>query len=226
MTTELQSIGLIGGTGDLGSALAVHLSKRHEVLLGSRTLEKAKSAVSDIVSEKSSEYIRRNLRPVENIEAVSKSEILILTVPHEHALEIVQNLSTKFHENQILVSAVAAVARRGEEFVFDPDTSGKSFAQSIKEIVPSSVKVAAAFQTLPANVLYREREISADVPVTADDLETFQKVSSLIAEMQGLRPLYLGSLRLSGDLERLTAFLLNIGKRNGLKSPTVKFPSF
>ncbi|HYB03740.1 MAG TPA: NAD(P)-binding domain-containing protein [Nitrososphaerales archaeon] len=219
-------LGLIGGTGDLGYALGYHLSKKNLVLLGSRNLEKAKAAVAEIISEKKNPDSERNLEAAENSTVVQTCDVIILTVPHANALETILSLSQRFRDDQILVSAVAAVAKKGDDFISEIDASGKSFAQQIKEIVPDSVKVAAAFQTVPANMLYREREMQADVPVATDSIDVYNAVSKIVADIQGLRPLYLGSLQLSGEVERLTALLLNIGKRNGLKSPTLLFPSF
>jgi 8-hydroxy-5-deazaflavin:NADPH oxidoreductase len=219
-------LGLIGGTGDLGYALGYHLSKKNHVLLGSRNLERAKTAVAEILGEKKNPDSERNLEAAENSIVVGACDLIILTVPHANALETIRSLSKSFRGNQILVSAVAAVAKKGDEFVSEINPSGMSFAQRIKESVPDSVKVAAAFQTVPAKVLYREREIHADVPVATDSLDVYKVLSKLVEDIQGLRPLYLGSLQLSGEVERLTALLLNIGKRNGLKSPTLLFPSF
>ncbi len=223
---QMTRIGIIGGTGDLGSALAVHLSKNHEVMLGSRNSEKAKTTVGDIIAEKNHDYLNRNLKPVENNIIASECDFLILTVPHSNVLETVRNVAPMFRGNQILVSAAAVVSKKGDEFVVDDDPSGKSLAQKIREIIPESVKVAAAFQTIPANILYREKEISADVPVAAESVEDYQLVASIVSEIQGLRPLHLGSLQQAGEIERLTVLLLNIAKKNGLKSPTTKFPSF
>jgi 8-hydroxy-5-deazaflavin:NADPH oxidoreductase len=222
----MSGLGLIGGTGDLGYALGYHLSKKNQVLLGSRNFEKAKAAVAEILAEKKNPDSQRNLGAAENSTVVQSCDIIILTVPHVNAMETIRSLSKSFRGNQILVSAVAAVAKKGNEFVSEIDPSGMSFAQQIKESVPDSVKIAAAFQTVPANVLYQEREIHADVPVATDTLEAYNAVSKMVTDIQGLRPLYLGSLQLSGEVEKLTALLLNIGKRNGLKSPTLFFPSF
>jgi 8-hydroxy-5-deazaflavin:NADPH oxidoreductase len=194
--------------------------------MGSRNMEKAKAAVAEIVVEKKNPDVEKNLEGVENLAVVQSCDIVILTVPHANALETVRSISKDFRGNQLLISAVAAVARKGDEFVSEISSSGKSFAQQIKGNVSETVKVAAAFQTVPANILYREREISADVPVAADGRETYDLVSNVVKDIPGLRPLYLGSLDLSGEVERLTALLLNVGKRNGLKSPTLRFPSF
>jgi 8-hydroxy-5-deazaflavin:NADPH oxidoreductase len=219
-------VGLIGGTGDLGRALALHLAKKHPVLLGSRDEKKAKLVVDEILAEKGYDYLARNLKPAENSAVVTACEILVLTVPHGNALETVVGLATKFRGDQTLISAAASVSKNGEEFKSSRSELNPSITQKIKAVVPETVRVAAAFQTVPANILYRERDISADVPVAAQSAEAYGIAASLISEIQGLRPLFLGSLELSGDIEGLTALLLNIGKRNGLKSPTLKFPSF
>ena len=120
---------------------------------------------------------------------------------------------------------MAPVARVGKEFVSQIE-AGKSYSQQIAELVPKSVKVATAFQSVPAHILYEERAISSDVLVTCDEVETYQKVAEVISKIQGLRPLYLGTLNLSGEVERLTALVLNIAIKNRLKSPTPKFNSF
>ena len=222
----MTKIGFVGGTGDLGTALALQLSRKHEVLLGSREIGKATSTVEMMHNEKGSrDYLEQNLKPAENAQAVGQSEVVIVTVPHENAIDTIKNLRSFFREGQILISTVAAVRKAGDEFV--PDfTSSKSFAEIFQETVLNSAKVAAAFQTVPAHILYKEKEISADVLVTADQLETFGKVASVIKDIEGLRPLYLGSLSLSSEIERLTSLLLNVGKRNKLKSPTLKISSF
>ncbi len=222
----MSTIGFIGGTGDLGYALGYQLSKKNHVLLGSRNLDKARAAVVEIKSEKKNPESEKNLEPVENLTVVQSCDIVVLTVPHTNALETIHSLAKDFRGNQILISAVAAVAKRGDEFVSEISSQGISFAEQTRAHLPVSVKVAAAFQTVPANILYREREIDADVPVTSDSREVYESVSKLVNDIRGLRPLYLGGLNLSGEVERLTALLLNIGKRNSLKSPTIRFPSF
>jgi NADPH-dependent F420 reductase len=220
------TLGIVGGTGDLGMALALQFAKKYEVCLGSRSLEKATAAVDSIRREKGPrDYLKQNLKPVENADAVKMGDIVLVTVPHDSAVETVQNLSNHFREGQFLISTVAAVGKSGEEFVADFG-SGRSYAQKMREIVPLFVRVAAAFQTVPANILYKEREISSDVLVAADDSETFAKVAELVNNIDGLHALYLGTLNLSGEIERLTALLLNVAKRNKLKSPTLKFNSF
>lgn len=223
----MTTIGFVGGTGDLGNGIAIHLAREYEILLGSRSLEKAKASVETILKEKGKrDYLERNLKAAENRKVVETCKFILLTVPHENSIQTVKELTNYFTGDQILVSAVAPVVKVGKEFRSSINEDARSISQQISELVPSSVKVATAFQSVPAHILYEEREISSDVLVTCDDLNTYQSVADVISKIKGLRPLYLGSLNLSGEVERLTALILNIAVRNKLKSPTPKFNSF
>ncbi len=220
------SIGLIGGTGDLGSALAIHLSKKYEtVAIGSRNIEKARESLKTIIEEKGARrYLLDHLKPASNREVVSSSDIVIVTIPHENAVNMIRDLATHFRGDQVLVSAVATLTKVGTQFF--SGRGSESIAKQMKIVLPSGVQVASAFQTLPAAILYKERQISADVLVCAESSQTYEKVAQLVSSVDGLRPLYLGDLDLAGDLEGLTALILNIAIKNRLKSPTLKINSF
>ena len=222
----MPSIGLVGGTGDLGTALAVQLSAKYEsVTIGSRSVEKAKASVTKILEEKlERKYLLSHLKAGSNREVVSGCDYVILTVPHENSVQTVKELSADFRGNQVLISAVAVLSKVGNQFF--PNRTSESVARQVKSLLPTGVEVASAFQTLPAAMLYKEREISADVLVSAESTQTYEKVAKLIGSMKGLRPLYLGDLDLAGELEGLTALLLNVATRNKLKSPTIKVNSF
>ena len=223
----MTTIGLVGGTGDLGTALAVHLSKTYDVILGSRSEGKAKTAVADIIKEKGNrDYFQSHLKPADNQTAVRDSDIVFLTVPYDNAFETIQNLSTLLRSNQILISTAASVSKSGEDFVPDFPETGKSVSEKIFDLLGGRVEVAAAFQTVPANRLYKEAQLSSDVLIAASNNEAYQRVADVVKTIEGLRPLYAGSLTVSAEVERLTSLLLNLAKRNGLKSPSIKISSF
>jgi 8-hydroxy-5-deazaflavin:NADPH oxidoreductase len=218
-------IGIIGGTGDLGSALAVHLARHYKVVIGSRQKSKAESAISQILSDKGErDYLKENLEAGENRAAVARCDFLIETVPHSTVLESIRQLAPFFRGNQVLVSAAAVVVKSDDEF--HSDLGGSSITQQIQHLLPESINVATAFQTVPANILYKEKPISADVLVACDNKETYPKVAEVVSSISGLRPLYAGSLKQSGPIEGLTAMLLNVAINNRLKSPTLKLNSF
>jgi NADPH-dependent F420 reductase len=223
----LAPIGLIGGTGELGTALAVHFAKESSVLLGSRDVQKSKSVVEKILNDKSyDQRLRSNLTPSDNFTVVAECEIVILTVPAEVAIGTVEQLREGFRKDQILVSSVAPVEKTESGFVSRFDSRGRCISQQISDVLPKTIRVATALQTVPAHILYEERPISADVLVSCNDLTTYRSVATLVTMLPGLRPLYLGTLDYSGEIERITALLLNVAKKNRLKSPTLKFSSF
>jgi NADPH-dependent F420 reductase len=218
-------IGIIGGTGDIGSGLAVHFARRFDaVLVGSRSREKAVNAVEEIIQDKPQELeIRDHLKPESNETVVQNCDNLVLTVPYEAAISTVKDLARFFRENQIMISAVASIKKSDKEFVTGNDSL--SVAKSIQKILPK-VKVAVAFQTLPANILYTKKEIDADVLVSCDEKDTFERVAEIVSSVPKARPLYAGSLELSREIEGLTALLLNSARSTRLKNPTLKILSF
>jgi NADPH-dependent F420 reductase len=222
----MNSVGLIGGTGDLGTALAVHLAKKYEmVTIGSRNAKRAEATVKTIIEEKGTrDSLVQHLKFASNADAILTSSVVIATIPFENSVETIQNLSRFFHRGQILISAVASLSKVGDEFIIP--TNSNSIAIQVKSIVPQGVEVASAFQTVPASILYKEKQILADVPVAAESFETYKKVAELVSSIDGLRPLFLGGLHHSAQVEGLTCLLLNIGKRNNLKSPTLRINCF
>ena len=73
------TIGVIGGTGGQGLGIAVRFVEAgEEVIIGSRTLEKAQAAV-----DKVKELLPNatNVRAMENSDAAKAADVLVLTVP-------------------------------------------------------------------------------------------------------------------------------------------------
>ena len=81
--SDKETIAILGGTGDLGTGLAIRWSKAgHKIVIGSRTLEKAQTAVAalqEISPETPAEAM-------ENLDAAAAGEIVVLTVPAEHQI--------------------------------------------------------------------------------------------------------------------------------------------
>jgi len=228
MPSTMKAIGLIGGTGDLGRALAIHFAKRFDtVYIGSRSQERADAAVKEILSDKTNRVdLVRHLIAASNEVVAQEAETVIATVPFENALETVTQLAPKFKGEQLFISAAAPVKKKGSEFVSSDEGSTSSLSEQLSRILPKNVTLATAFQTVPANVLYREKPIRSDVLITCDAQQTFELTAGVVSAIEGLRPLYVGSLALSGEVERLTSLLLNIAVRNHLKSPTFQVNSF
>src|SRR5262245_13304188 len=83
------TIAIVGGTGNLGSALALRLGAPGvRIIIGSRDAEKARKAV---------ETLKTNLRAGEiigmtNQEAVKDANFVVIAVPYEGQAQMVQDL--------------------------------------------------------------------------------------------------------------------------------------
>jgi NADPH-dependent F420 reductase len=231
----MTQLGFLGGTGDLGKALAIHLASNYEkTLLGSREKPKAEDTVRKLQTKMAGrEYLRDRLVPATNVEVAEKCDVIIATLPAKHAVDGVKQLAGHFRGNQLLISTVAPTPKVGDEFL--PSLEGKndngngsssssSITQQLKETTGlHSIRIATAFQTVPADTLMREERFDADVPITSDTKETYETVANIVKQIEGLRPLYLGSLQISNVAEGLTSVLLNVGTHNHIKSPAIKF---
>ena len=83
MTVNIQSIAILGGTGDLGGGLARQWSRAgYNILIGSRTLEKGRAAAGALLSE----FPDLNVSGHENLDAATQADLVVLTVPFEHQI--------------------------------------------------------------------------------------------------------------------------------------------
>jgi NADPH-dependent F420 reductase len=110
---QKQTIAIIGGTGKEGQGLAYRwLRAGHKVIIGSRSAEKAISAIESIKKMVNSSF-RQNVFGAVNSNAAEQADIVVLTVPY------------KFHEEMVLK--------------LKPYLSGKVFMDVSVPLVPPKV---------------------------------------------------------------------------------------
>lgn len=87
-----ESIAILGGTGDLGTGLAIRWAKAgHRIIIGSRTLEKAQKAVAalqQISPETAADAM-------ENPGAAAAGDVVVLTVPAAHQLSTLESVRSR-----------------------------------------------------------------------------------------------------------------------------------
>ena len=72
------NVGFIGGTGPEGKGLAYRFALAgHEVVIGSRGLDRAEAAAREVAERAPSATVRG----AENIDAARQAELVVLTVP-------------------------------------------------------------------------------------------------------------------------------------------------
>lgn len=206
-------IAIVGGTGDLGLGLAVRLSKTHAVTIGSRERSRAEEAAA-----KASSISGREVLGDANPDAVRLCDAAILAIPDVPPRELLSSLERGL-AGKLVISPI--VPMRFADGLFSISTSGESAAERVAGALQA--KVAGAFHTVPAQKLMQlEAELDYDVLVTADSKEIYDGAASVVSSVGRLRPLYAGPLRFSRIVEAITPTLLNVGRLNKIKSPSIK----
>src|ERR1043166_1634398 len=83
------AIAIVGGTGSLGSALALRLGAPGvKVLIGSRDAQKAQNVVAELKPKMRA----GELAGYTNVDAVKQGEFVVIAVPYEGHAQMVQDL--------------------------------------------------------------------------------------------------------------------------------------
>jgi 8-hydroxy-5-deazaflavin:NADPH oxidoreductase len=109
-------------------------------------------------------------------------------------------------------------------FVYIPLEQGKKTAgEMVADKLQPRSRVVSAFHTISEVKLKNVgQSLDADTFICGDDPAVVGKLTELVSEISGLRPVYLGPLSLTYQAEILTPMLLNAAKKNKMKNPGVK----
>jgi len=203
---------VIGGSGALGSGLALRLAGAGvSIVIGSRDATRAQEA-ADWVLQRAPEATVRGLT---NAEAAAASEVVFLCVPFRNQSETLTNLKEHLREGQLLVDATvplaAAVSGRATRVL---GVWQGSAAQQAAEMVPDGVRVVAALHTINAPGLKDpDHAMDEDVLVCGDRRGDKARAAALIELIPGLRCVDAGRLEMARIAEALTALLIGINAR-------------
>jgi NADPH-dependent F420 reductase len=202
-------IGFIGGTGPEGKGLAYRFALAgHEVVIGSRSRERADEAAKEIADRIPAATVRGG----ENAEAAREAEIVVLTVPLSAQAGTLPALSEAIGEKIVVSTAVPLAFADGNPSMLDlPEGSA---AAAVQALLPEA-RVAGAFQNLGASKLWTDDEpLDQDVIVCADDAEAKRRVMALAGQIRGARAIDGGPLAASRYVEGITVLLIGINRRH------------
>ena len=205
-----ETVAILGGTGDLGTGLAIRWSKAgHKIVIGSRTLEKAQAAVAalhEISPETPAEAM-------ENIDAAKAGEIVVLTVPAEHQESTLSSVKENLTGKILIDVTVPLVPPKVGTVQLPPEGSAGKRAQ---ELLGEEVMVVSAFQNIAAHLLKEDVQIECDVLVAGNKKAARQRVIEMI-ESAGMVGWHAGPIDNAAAAEALTSILLQIN-RSGIVS--------
>lgn len=210
-----ETIAILGGTGDLGTGLAIRWSKAgHRIVIGSRTLEKARNAVADL----------KRISPetpadaMENPAAAVAGDIVVLTVPAEHQVSTLHTVREGL-DGKILIDTTVPLAPPRVGTVQLPEVG--SAGRRAQDHLGERVMVVTAFQNVAAHLLQEAGRIECDVLVAGNKRAARNKVIQL-AEAAGLRAWHAGPIENSAAAEALTSVLIQINRRHDISHAGIK----
>ena len=216
-TLSKKTIAIIGGTGKEGKGLAYRWGKAgHHVLIGSRTIEKAQTAASEVAEMPGVSSI--NIERMENKVAADEAEIVVLTIPFAHHVEMLETLKDVL-VGKILIDVTVPLVPPRVSMVQMPDEG--SAAMQAQAIVGDDVDVVAAFQNVSFENLLMDGEPECDILVCGKTKEARLTVLSLIKDA-GLTGWDAGYLENAVVVEGLTSVLIGLNKKYGVKSAGIR----
>ncbi len=203
------TLGFLAGTGPLGQGLALRLAMAgHEVLIGSRRREKAAAVVAELLGEAARDL---PVGGVTNAEAAARGEVVYLMFPWEGQAASLPPLAAAIGA-KVTVSVVSPLAFDARGPLVPPVPDG-SAAEEAARLLPTA-RVVSAFHDVAAGKLRAiDRPCDTDVLVCGDDAEAKAVVIGHADAIDGVRGVDAGALRLSAQLEGLTAVLVSVNRR-------------
>jgi NADPH-dependent F420 reductase len=213
-------IGIVGGTGDIGEGMAMRMSSRYEVLIGSREKDKAVESGECCLRILQNRGIACHCKGFTNQEVVDLADIIILAIPFKHLALTLNSLSG--FDGKIIISPVNPMEKR-DFFEFIPPVEG-SAALMAKRMLPETARICSTFNTIAANKWRAlDEELSYSVPVCGDDGGAKRQVMEVVNNISKLQAFDAGPLAVSAMVESLTPLLLNIARYNRMKDVGIQF---
>jgi NADPH-dependent F420 reductase len=217
-----RKIGILGGTGPEGSGLAKRwVAAGEHVVIGSRDAHRA-AASARLLREGIG--AAAHVEGAENSAVVAQCPILVLTVPFAGQAALLKQLKPHWKPGQIVIDTTVplAAATGGAPSRMLGVWQG-SAAEQARELVPSTVGVAAAFHNLSAELLAQDGPVDCDILVCSDDEPAKQAAIELAGKIPGARPVNGGKLENARIAESLTALLIGLNVRYKVHTAGIRF---
>jgi NADPH-dependent F420 reductase len=202
----MQTISIIGGTGELGGGLARRWAKAGlPVIIGSRDADRAAAAAAKLNALAGNELARG----MSNMAAAEAGDIVVLSVKFSHQESTLNELNDALQGKIVIDTTVPLVPPKVARVQLPAEGSAVVIAQ---KLLGDNVKVVSAFQNVSASSLASDTAPDCDVLVTGDDPEARQAVLEL-AEAAGFTAWHAGPLANSAAAEAMTSLLIFMNKK-------------
>jgi hypothetical protein len=197
-------IGIVGGTGALGGAIAGRLAKAgHKVLIGSRSAENGEKYAAELRGR-----VGGDIEGCTNVDAAARAEIVVNAVPFAAQEERLTEIRAAVQGKVVLETAVPLMPPRVMRVQLPAEGSA---AQRAQALLGEGVRVVSAFHNVAAEKLAMDGPVACDVLVFGDDKAARSQAVGLVADA-GLRAIEAGSLANSAAAEAMTSVLIFINR--------------
>jgi NADPH-dependent F420 reductase len=167
---NLPKIAILGGTGDLGSALALRwCAAGYQIIIGSRSKEKAVSLATEMVGNGA-------IRGEDNVSAARDGDIIVLAIPYANHTAILEKIKPLV-EGKIVVDAMVPLVPPKVSLVQLPAEG--SAAQIAQNLLGPGARVVSAFHNVGAAKLRGDEPVDGDVLIFGDDKDARAMVIGL-----------------------------------------------
>jgi len=210
-----ETIAILGGTGYLGTGLAIRWSKAgNRIIIGSRTLEKAENAVANLLKISP----ETPADAMVNADAAAAGDIVVLTVPAEHQLSTLEGVRGGLTGKILIDVTVPLMPPKVGTVQLPPEGSAGKRAQNL---LGDDVMVVTAFQHIAAHLLQDNVVIECDVLVAGNKRNARDKVIAL-AEAAGMTAWHAGPIENAAAAEALTSVLIQVNRRHDISHSGIK----
>ena len=205
-------IAIIGGTGGQGLGIAIRFVQAGEdVIIGSRTIEKAQAAVDkvkDLLDDIS------NLKAAENPDAAAEAEVLVLTVPLAAQKSTLLSIKEGAKGKPLLdATGPLESAIGGSPITYLDLWDGAAAERSAK--ILKETNVICAFNNISSAALMNFKEpIDCDCLISGDDVDSKAVATELIEKIPGVNVIDCGPLERAKIIEKITPLLIGLNIRN------------
>jgi 8-hydroxy-5-deazaflavin:NADPH oxidoreductase len=193
-------IAIIGGTGNLGSALAWRLARAgRDVVIGSRTAEAAAAKAAEL---------GHGLIGMVNADAAAAADLVIIAVPFSAQASTLESIKPYVAGKIVVDTTVPLVPPKVMRVQLPPEGSAAAKAAAI---LGEGVRVVAGFHNVAAHKLAQDVDVDCDILVFGDEKAARAEVVAL-ADAIGLRGIHAGALVNAAAAEAMTSLLIFINK--------------
>lgn len=205
-------IAIIGGTGGQGLGIAIRFVQAGEdVIIGSRTIEKAQAAV-----DKVKDLLNNvgNLKAAENAEAAAEAEILVLTVPLAAQKSTLLSIKERAKDKILLDATGPLESAIGGSPINYLDLWDGAAAERSAQILKNT-NIICAFNNISSAALINFTEpIDCDCLIAGDNAESKAVATELIEKIPGVKVIDCGPLVRAKIIEKITPLLIGLNIRN------------